>query len=130
MIPEIKTFVTTVEKLNSIKNSFLQSKRDRNDEYDLALASLYAAICETKLYIAALNRGEPENSDKEALVAKLWHNAAVAMRRFDASLADRFYLKGSYWTEPASWTNVDVKNARITIDEMHEVCRQLILDKK
>jgi hypothetical protein len=91
---------------------------------------LNSPICDTKLYISTLKKGKSEDSEREALIAKLWHNAAVAMRRFDANLADKFFLKGDYWTEPASWTNADVKKAGITIDEMHEVCRQLILDKK
>jgi len=130
MIGKIKIAATTVEKITSLKNSFIQSRRDRNDEYDLALTSLLAAICETKLYVAVSERSGKADLEREALIAHLWHKAAVAMRRFNADLAQRLYLKGSYWTEPSSWTDTDVKNNKISLDEMHEVCRQLLWDKK
>lgn len=121
------TALVSAEKINSFKDSFRQAKRNRNDEYDYALASLLAATCETKIYVSDENIGN--NKETEALIARLWHNAAVAMRRFDSSLADKCFLKGDYWTKPASWTNNDVKQNGITLSEMHEVCRQLILDK-
>jgi hypothetical protein len=125
---EPMTVLAAGKNINSFVDSFRQAKRNRNDEYDFALASLLAAICETKLYVSGLNK--EDSKETEAIIARLWHKAAVAMRRFDSSLAEKCYLKGDYWTEPASWTNNDVKRNRITLSEMHEVCRQLILDKK
>ena len=91
------TVLAAGKKINSFVDSFRQAKRNRNDEYDFALASLFAAICETKLYVSGQNK---ENSkETEAIIARLWHKAAVAMRRFDSSLAEKCYLKGDYWTE-------------------------------
>ena len=113
------------EKGEGILNRFRQRRRERNDDYDLMLSALFAATRETQVYVAR----KTQDVANEAILAKLWHTAAVAMRRFDVDLADRLYLKGYYWTEPSSWTDHDVHRNKIGLNEMHEICRQLILEK-
>lgn len=119
------TAVKLGQEATGILAYFTKRGLDRNDQLDLTLSALIAATRETQIYVARKIQDLPT----EALLAKLWHTAAVAMRRFDSDLTDRLYLKGTYWTEPAAWTNDDVKNARITLDEMHEICRQLLIEK-
>jgi hypothetical protein len=94
---------------------------------DQALFALYAAVNETKLYIASLNYGKRRDRKKEYAIAKLWHNASVPVRDIDPDLADRCFLKGGYWMDPDVWKDTKVKRKRIKLDQVMKSIRAILL---
>lgn len=60
-----------------------------------------------------LDLGKRRRRKRELTIAKLWHDASVPLRHVDKDLADRCFLKGSYWLEPDTWTKMMEKKKRI-----------------
>ena len=104
-----------------------EGKRRRNDRIDQALYALYTALNETKSYIDRLDSGKKRNRKTEWSIAKLWHDASVPLRDIDPDLADRCFIKGSYWMEPETWTDLRIKRKRIKLDQVLKSTRKLLL---
>ena len=102
-------------------------KVKKNTQIDKALLALYAALSETKAYVAYIAEGKPYDRQREHKLAKLWHEATVPLRHIDKDLANRCFLKGSYWMEPDSWTEAGIEENRIALDQVFESTRDLLL---
>jgi hypothetical protein len=48
------------------------------------------------------------------------------MRSYDIQLAQRCRLKSEYWTNPDAWSDEDIKDARIKIDQVLESASKLL----
>ena len=99
----------------------------RNERIDQSLYALYAALNETKSHIAHLDLGKKRDHKRELAIAKLWHVASIPLRSIDRDLAERCFLKGSYWLEPGSWTDVMIKKKRIKLDQLLTRTRNLLM---
>jgi hypothetical protein len=97
-----------------------QLKRD-----DDAVKTVLLALNETESYIAEWNAGKRDRSRERRLVT-FWTDAAVAIRRKDADLAQRLEMKASYWTNPDNWTAADVERAGIQIKVVADDARALL----
>jgi len=104
-----------------------EGRRYRNERTDNALYALYTALNETKSYIETLDAGKRRSRKTEWAIAKLWHDASVPLRDIDPDLSNRCFLKGSYWLEPDTWTNVMIKKRRIKLDQVLKSTRKLLL---
>jgi hypothetical protein len=104
-----------------------EGRRHRNDRIDQALYALYAALNETKSYIGDLDSGKKKDRKREWAIAKLWHDASVPLRDIGRDLADRCFIKGSYWLEPETWTEVRIKQKRIRLDQVMRSTRKLLM---
>ena len=104
-----------------------EGRRYRNERTDNALYALYTALNETKSYIETLDAGKKRNRKTEWAIAKLWHDASVPLRDIDPDLSNRCFLKGSYWLEPDTWTNVMIKRRPIKLDQVLKSTRKLLL---
>jgi len=103
------------------------TRRERKQERDdAAIKSVLDAVNQTKSYIARLDRGYGEDSDKEEQLVALWTTAAVHIRRTDAELANRLQMKAEYWTNPRQWSDDDVRKNRIRISEIAKEARRLL----
>lgn len=98
----------------------------KDSQTDKALLALYAALSETKAYVACLAEGKQRNRQHEHKIAKMWHEATVPLRHIDSDLANRCFLKGSYWMEPESWTEAGIKESRIALDQVSESIKDLL----
>jgi len=105
-----------------------EGKKRRTDRTDQALYALYTALNETKAYVERLESGKRRNRKTEWAIAKLWHDASVPLRDVDPDLADRCFIKGSYWMEPDTWTDVRIKRKRIKLDQVLKSTRKLLLN--
>jgi len=103
------------------------SRKHRNERTDQALYALYAALNETKAYIDLLNSGKKRNRKMEWAIAKLWHDASVPLRNIDRDLAERCFIKGSYWLEPDTWTDLMIKKKRIKLEQVLKSTRNLLM---
>jgi hypothetical protein len=105
-----------------------QQKLRRNQEYDEALRAIKNALIETKLYLADYRRTNVENRETEKMLARLWIDAGVAIRKYDRGFAERCFSKSEYWTNPADWDSTQIREAGIKIERIDEYFRQLALE--
>jgi hypothetical protein len=104
-----------------------ERRKYRNERIDQALYALYTALNETKAYIQHLDSGKRRDRKREFAIAKLWHDASIPLRHIDRNLAERCFMKGSYWLEPYTWTDLIVKKKRIKLDEVLKSTRDLLM---
>ena len=102
-------------------------KRRLHDEHgQKAVECILRAINETKLYIAAVTRGMPENLERKENLSRVWTDAAAALRGIDDDLAKRCRLKGIYWGDPDSWNDELAASARIKLSEVERDADSLL----
>ncbi len=111
--------------LNMVK-TMKENNRQNNAEYEVALLSIYAATTETKNYISSLGKRKNHEKEKERKLSELWIKAGVKLRNIDNGLAQRCIIKADYWANPDEWTIADIKNSKITLDEIIKESRDLI----
>jgi len=104
-----------------------EGRKQRTERIDQALLALYAALSETKMYIAERERGKRRNKKREYALARLWHRASVPLRAIDEQFADRCFLKGSYWMDPDTWDKQRIESTGIAIDAVFEATRKLLV---
>jgi hypothetical protein len=114
--------------------AFLKLSQDRkiasDARYQTALDRLNEALGKTRSYVARLEEGLPEDRSLEAELAVLWYNASGPCSFFDSDFAERCQMKGSYWNKPSIWSQQDIKNSGIGLDDVGEHIRQMIIDAK
>jgi hypothetical protein len=119
-----------VELVISALYSFLErvsrARNRRTERHDQALAAIYVAANETRMYIRDSKKAKNRNKSREAKLVRLWTKAAVPVRHIDRDLADRCLLKADFWINPTQWTPAQVKKFGIRIDEIYEYSRQLL----
>ena len=98
----------------------------RTQRHDQALATIYAAANETRMYIRDAQATKKREPAREARLVRLWTKAAVPVRHIDRQLADRCLLKADFWINPKHWTPAQVREFHIGIDEVYEYARQLL----
>lgn len=111
--------------LNMVK-TMKENNRQNNAEYEVALLSIYAATTETKNYISSIGNRKNHAKEKERKLSELWIKAGVKLRNIDNDLAQRCIIKADYWANPDEWTMADIKNSKITLDEIIKESRELI----
>ncbi|MGC2696974.1 MAG: hypothetical protein WA738_14405 [Candidatus Angelobacter sp.] len=126
---ELATAFNLFDKALSVLGLIRENKKQRNARIDQALTALYAALAETRLYISDLDDGRPHDRNREFAIAGLWHTASVPLRAIDSELAERCFLKGSYWMEPDVWDSKNIKAKGIAINMMFESTRDLLMKK-
>ena len=131
-VPEIMTAITIFDRIlaavGSLKTDKKADKKERSERTDKALYALYAAVNETKAYISYLESGKRRNRKREFAIARLWHDASVPLRTVDRDLARRCFLKGSYWLEPDTWSELVINKKRIGLDQIIKSTRALLME--
>jgi hypothetical protein len=102
-------------------------KKTRTERTDQALYALYTALNETKAYVEKLNAGKKRDRKTEWAIAKLWHDATVPLRDIDRELANRCFIKGEYWMDPETWTEMKIEEKQIKLDQVMESTRKLLM---
>jgi len=113
------------DALNAIAHWITRKERQRERD-DAAVKAVLTAVNKTKEYIAGLDRGEHIDRMAEAKLVKLWTTASVHIRRTDPDLAVRLQMKAEYWTNPENWTDKEIADNRIQIDEIAKEGRRLL----
>ena len=108
--------------------TFLRKRQvEGRKEYCAALSTLYVAANETANYLAGLRRTRRRGLKKERELTGLWTNAGITLQSLDKDLAIRCLRKGQYWADPDSWTDADVKRARIDLVRVQRDARLLLV---
>ena len=100
-------------------------RREHGEKRDAALAAIYTACTETKLYATEWDRTKKRNLQREHELARLWKNASIPVRHFNADLADKCYYKGDYWLDPDNWNDADTQRLGIDLDRVITEARDL-----
>lgn len=124
---EASIVMIILDKFLNVLGLIRDGKVKKDAQIDKALLALYAALSETKAYVACLEEGKPHDRQHEHKLAKMWHEASVPLRHIDPDLAERCFIKGSYWMERKSWTEARIKENRIALDQVFESTRDLLL---
>ena len=127
MLPPEATFAI-FDRLLAALGLIRESRKQRTERIDESLYALYTALNETKAYLSLLDSGKKRNRKKEWAIAKLWYDASVPLRKIDRDLAERCFIKGSYWLEPDTWTGLMVKKKRIGLDQVLKSTRNLLME--
>jgi len=96
---------------------------------DRALAALYLACTETKIYIQRFQRTGISNRQTEEELARLWSKASVPLRHLDPDLANRCSAKSEYWLSPENWSDADIAQYRIGIGQVANEARKLAMKR-
>ena len=115
-------FDGTLSMLKAIK----ENNNHNNVEYEVALLAIYTATTETKNYISSLGKRKKHAKEKERQLSELWIKAGVKLRNIHNDLAQRCIIKADYWANPDEWTMADIKNSKITLDEIIKESRELM----
>lgn len=115
-------FDGTLSMLKAIK----ENNNHNNVEYEVALLAIYTATTETKNYISSLGKRKKHAKEKERQLSEQWIKAGVKLRNIDNDLAQRCIIKADYWANPDEWTMADIKNSKITLDEIIKESRELM----
>ena len=61
-------------------------------------------------------------------MAFFWSDAAFAFMGVRGDLVERLQMKAEFWTNPASWTRQQVKDAGISINGMAALLKQFLVE--
>jgi hypothetical protein len=103
-------------------------QKEKSERTDQALYALYTALIETKAYVFSLKSGKERDRKKEFAIAELWHDASVPLRKVDRDLAERCFIKGSYWLEPDTWSELRVNRKRIGLNQVLKSVHELLME--
>jgi len=139
--------VATADVLFSIFDrlkDFIHRNADkRESEKKAANETLLAAVTIANRTIQYIARRRRENGTpganaptnqrdltEESALSQEWAAAGAKLARlgpFGEELANRYFLKAQYWSDPDSWTQERIDSARIRLDELAEESRKFLL---
>jgi hypothetical protein len=128
MVIEVTTLISLFNQVREWLNRSDTKSARQSAEFRAALKSIYVAAFETKAYLAAIEeRNEPQNYDTEKRLSNLWAEAAIDLRDIDQDLAARCLLKGDYWANPNRWTQQQIDESKINVNNVFEDARNLLV---
>lgn len=92
--------------------------RFMKEERQSARIALSEAFHATTGYYANLENGGTRDPKEQHRIAHLWEQAAIRIEPFNPSIAGRLGLKERYWREGATWSDAQIADARIQLDEV------------
>lgn len=102
------------------------TRRRKSAAYEAALLRVYTAANESRSYIAGLKNRKQADAARETMIARLWSEAAVSLRKIDRKLADQCLVFGNTISESTRWSNAQVDAARKLVTEIFEQSRRLL----
>jgi hypothetical protein len=127
---DLITLKGTADYAAKVIGKIARANKETREQWKTAVSRLQKAVLQTKLYVSALDRGEPMNRRTEHRLVALWGDAATEFYDLDGSLASRLQLKAEYWTQPEGWTSQQVRDAGIALDHVAEYTRQLLHERR
>lgn len=96
----------------------------RDEKERRAIKALYVVLNETLLHFRRLGRPRLARSKKERThfkrdiqteehLSRLWMDASVELRQIDRDLAERCFLKGTYWADRDGWSESAKQTSRL-----------------
>ena len=114
-----------IKRLGSLLGGITAFRRERREMADNALRAVSHAINETYLYYSRYERSGPDKEVEEQL-SRYWSAAAIPLRHVDPELAMICENKSEYWTNPAHFTDADIKKFGINLDHVRRRYRAIL----
>jgi len=90
-------------------------KRTLDDE--AALKAVSDAYYATRAFYAASKKSQRDSGKKWALASK-WEQAAILLRKFDSTLADRLSAKSEFWSRGGTWSDDAIQKAGFGLERI------------
>ena len=123
---DVTTLVAFAERLAGWLKTLVEANAATRARWKGAVVLLQTAVLQTQRYVAQLDRGGTVDRDAEMALALAWQSAADAFYGLDGALAERLQLKAEFWTYPEQWTDRDVVQANIALEQVAQYTRQLL----
>lgn len=100
-----------------------------------ALEALSASVDianRTLRYLADRRRSGQRNLEEEKVLAAGWSQAGLAilgLKDPPHQLAERYFVKAEYWSDPDPWTDERIKFSKIRLDEITRESRALLFGR-
>lgn len=114
-----------IEAIAKVLDALRGALREGEEKADQALAAIYTALNETRIYAGRLNRTARKYEDEEQL-SRLWLKAAIAVRRYDENLAEACLLNGTYWASPTIGVTQYAEKHGAELEKLFESVRELM----
>lgn len=72
------------------------------------------------------NSDEKRDTEREIGISSKWHLAAIRLYPYSEELSRRLDMKGSYWEQPEKWNELEVKEARIGLEQVVDETNRLL----
>lgn len=118
----ISQFIALIEPIQSLS-------KDKRDLKDNALRAISHALNETYLYYRDIEHGKPQNLDIQKQLSHCWAAAAVPLRNIDENLALICEFKSEYWVNPENWSDEQIHEHGIALDDLRHKYRLLLAPK-
>lgn len=118
--------IELIDSLVNILGPIATSSRENEAKKDQALRAVSYALDETYLYYRDLRNGNLQDREREAQLVKLWSAAAIPLRHFDFDLANICDMKSEYWINPDQYTEDQVQEMGIKLDDVRGAYRKLL----
>ncbi|EQA1663604.1 hypothetical protein [Enterobacter bugandensis] len=99
--------------------------KNKSDLRLKAIKGLTTAISATVIYTEKLKLGEPNDTEQEALLYKLWYEASSEVIDYDRKLAKRCLDKSEYWLNSNFYNPEKVKELNISLVGMKATLEQI-----
>lgn len=103
---------------------------DREAAID-ALSAAVEIANRTLQYIAAQRANQEPDFDEERALADGWSRAGLKLMSLQdppRKLAERYFLKAEYWSDPAAWTDEQIESAQLRLDAITKESRDFLLN--
>jgi hypothetical protein len=98
--------------ITSLVNKLESDKRKQKEDIQKAISN---AFHNTEKYYAYLAEGKPRDTQREFDLARDWESASILVEPIDKNLANRLGLKGSFWRDGGTWSEVQIRDAKIQL---------------
>lgn len=116
-----------ITKLTALMGPIATLTKEKRELKDNALRAVTTALLETKIYYRSMELGASRNIETEAQLVKYWGAAAIPLRHIDQELAVICENKSEYWLNPENWSDEEVKEFGIQLQNVTSAYRQLAL---
>lgn len=115
-----------INGLSNILGPIATATKERSNMKDDALRAISHALNETYLYYRDIELGYLRNRDKEAMLVRYWSAAAISLRHFDKTLANKCDNKAEYWVNPDNYNTANIEELGIGLDSVRQAYRKML----
>jgi len=115
-----------VGKLVSLIRPIQNLSNDKRAIKDNALRVISHALNETYLYYRDFDNDGQRDLGIEKQLSNYWAAAAIPLRHIDQDLAMTCEYKAEFWVNPENWTNEQIREHCIALDDLRKKYRNTL----
>lgn len=119
-------FEFIVGKLVSLIRPIQNLPHDKRAIKDNALRVISHTLNETYLYYRDFYKDRQRDLGIEKQLSNYWAAAAIPLRHIDQDLAMTCEYKAEFWVNPENWTNEQIQELCIALDDLRKKYRNML----